>query len=707
VKTNRSRRSIKCWSTILSFGTIATLIFAPRQPAFGGRPTSGEAVVIARNINVSLEVDSKTRTRVIAKLADSKVILGPFSFSETVIVNGKSLQEFALKHYEERAISDVRGQGKRLRIVAIGDGIEKEETVDSFPNFPTMLFVNVTYTNRREETVTVNGSINQAHVIEARAIRNGVAFWSLQSGSYERRPDWAVPLKPGFHQDNYLGMNADDYGGGTPVIDVWTADVGLAVGHDELKPELVSEPVTMPSAGRASEAVEYRRKQILQPGENTSTLETFLAVHTGDYFRVLREYRRLMVTKGIRFENPGDAAYQPIWCAWGFGPKFQPRQVEAALPEAKKLGIGWVTMDYGWGDSLGDWDPDPKKFPHGDRSVRELVDKIHAQGLKAQLWWAPLAVSPSSNLAHRHPDWFLLDEKGAKRRISYWNVFYLCPADQDVVRYHEKLAERIFKVWGFDGLKIDGQFLNGVPPCTNPAHHHKLPTDSVQNLPFFFKAISDAAHAVKPGALIELCPCGTAYSFFTMPYYNMTVASDPESSWQVRSKGKALRALMGDQLPYFGDHVELSDGGADFASTIGVGGVIGTQYRWPPNDRNAPPGELATSKLILTSAKEQVWKKWIAIYQKNMLPRGEYLGDLYDIGFDTPETHCIRKGNVLYYAFYARQWNGPVTLRGLESKRYSVIDYVNNKELGSVVGPTAALPTVFEKFLLIVAKPID
>jgi alpha-galactosidase len=100
-------------------------------------------------------------------------------------------------------------------------------------------------------------------------------------------------------------------------------------------------------------------------------------------------------------------------------------------------------------------------------------------------------------------------------------------------------VERIFKVWGFDGLKIDGQFLNAVPPCTNPAHHHKTPLASVQQLPYFFKAISDAAHAVKPGALIELCPCGTSYSFFSMPYYNMTVASDPKSSWQVRSKGKA------------------------------------------------------------------------------------------------------------------------------------------------------------------------
>lgn len=84
-----------------------------------------------------------------------------------------------------------------------------------------------------------------------------------------------------------------------------------------------------------------------------------------------------------------------------------------------------------------------------------------------------------------------------------------------------------------------------------------------------------------PDCSVEICPCGTAYSFFTMPFMNMTIALDPESSWQVRHKGKTLKALTGDGLAYFGDHVELSEGGDDFASTIGVGGVVGSNFVWP------------------------------------------------------------------------------------------------------------------------------
>jgi hypothetical protein len=50
------------------------------------------------------------------------------------------------------------------------------------------------------------------------------------------------------------------------------------------------------------------------------------------------------------------------------------------------------------------------------------------------------------------------------------------------------------------------------------------------------------------------------------------------------------------------------------------------------------------------------------------------LGQLYDIGFDLPETHVIRKGEGMYYAFFAKQWKGAVELRGLEPRKYRVVD---------------------------------
>jgi alpha-galactosidase len=546
--------------------------------------------------------------------------------------------------------------------------------------------------------VEIQSWTNQGYTLEAPPDGEEPVFWSYQSGSYENRPDWVLPLKPGLSQANFLGMNATDYGGGTPVSDVWSRQAGLAVGHLELVPKLVSLPVNMAAANQATVGVQYDAKQTLKPGESLRTFRTFAAAHRGDYFSALQEYRRLMLKQGVRLaESPADA-FEPIWCAWGYRRDVTPRQIYGTLPIVKKLGFRWVGVDDGWQTAEGDWHLDPKKFPRGDADMRAIVDRIHSEGFRAQLWWAPLAVDPGTDLIEQHPDYLLLNEDGSRRAISWWNAFYLCPAYKPVQENAQALVTQMFRDWDYDGLKLDGQHLNAAPPCYNAAHHHARPEESVEAVPEFFKTIYETALSFKPDALVELCPCGTAYSFFTLPYLNMAVASDPESSWQIRTKGKTLKALMGDSVAYFGDHVELSDGRQDFASTVGIGGVVGTEFTWPAGASKNKRGDL-------TPEREEIWRRWIGLYREKMLSRGEYLGALYDIGFDRPEAHAIRKDGSMYYAFYAPQWQGEVELRGLEGGTYRVSDYVHGTELGSVTGPLARLKVKFEGSLLLEAKP--
>jgi alpha-galactosidase len=197
-----------------------------------------------------------------------------------------------------------------------------------------------------------------------------------------------------------------------------------------------------------------------------------------------------------------------------------------------------------------------------------------------------------------------------------------------------------------------------------------------------------------------LCPCGTSYSFFNFRSFNQAPASDPESSWQVRHKGKTLKALMGPSAAFAGDHVELSTGGEDFASTVGVGGIVSTKFTWP---RDPKPKD----SFLLTAAHEPIWRKWIALYNEHRLPLGTYRGELYDIGFDKPETHVIEKAGSFYYAFYARDFRGPVPLRGLTGgRRYRVRDYYNDRELGEVASAQGTLHVAFNNFLVLEAIPV-
>jgi len=656
-----------------------------------------QVVTVAGN-NIRVEFDGAMRSRVIAVLDGREQVTGAFTPSETIQVSNTNIQTFSIVARKHESVRDQLGSGSRTVITGTAGSLKKVEAITTYDAFPRMAFFDVQYTNTGTGNLQVTGWTNQHYSISSDGTAEQPTFWSYQSGSYENRPDWVLPLTPGFKQENFMGMNSSDYGGGTPVVDVWRRDVGLAVGHLERAPKLVYLPVTMPDTSHAGVAVEYRQSRVLKPGETLKTFRTFVAVHRGDYFQALRDYRDVMVAQGnAHFDAAPESAFGPIWCAWGYGRKMTKSQLLGTLPVVKKLGFTWVTLDDGWQTAQGDWLLNPQKYPRGDADMRAVVDKIHAEGFKAQLWWAPLAAGPGSELVRKHPEMLLLNADGSKRKISYWNSWYLCPADPAVVEYHKAIVIKAIRDWGFDGLKLDGQFMNGAPPCYNPAHHHSRPEESVEAMPQFFHVLYDTARQIKPDALVEFCPCGIGYNFFTLPFMNMTVASDPESAWQVRLKGKTLKALQGDQMAYFGDHVDMVKD--DLASTLGVGGVVGTDFRWPVGSGSSSEGK------DLTPAREQLFAKWVGIYKEKMLSRGEYLGALYDIGFDKPETHAIRRNGNMYYAFYAPQWNGNVTLRGLGARSYLVTDYVNGRGLGMVQGPMATLDVHFEKHLLIELKP--
>lgn len=648
--------------------------------------------------NLRIEFDHDLRSRVIVRFGNKETPIGPFVASETVAKAEKTWTLFTLISQHSDRVREGIGAGQRLTIVGKARNLTKTVSVTIYDDFPTMAVFDVQYANTGKARIAITKWSNNTYSISAQSKTSVPPFWSYQSGSYEKRPNWVVPLKASFSQENYLGMNASDYGGGTPVIDVWRRDIGIAVGHVELRPKLVSLPVVMPDSSHATVAVESKHALVLQPGESFHTLRTFVAVHQGDYFQTLVEYRSFMMAQGLRPATPPTDGKGAIWCAWGYGRTIRPQQVYDTLPTAKKLAFKWVTLDDGWQNNVGDWALDPKKFPNGDADMRALVDRIHQEGFRAQLWWSPLSAVPDSELLKDHPDYALLNQNGSRQKISWWNSYYLCPADKRVVEYHKALVRKILVDWGFDGLKLDGQHMNGAPACFNPAHHHDKPEDSVEGMPDFFREIYETAQSVKPGALVELCPCGTSFSFFTMPYFNMSVASDPKGSFQVRSKAKTLKALMGDDLPFFGDHVELSDGGNDFASTLGVGGVVGTQFVLPSLVQKR-------SRSDLTAVREAHFEKWLGIYRDKMLSRGQYLGQLYDIGFDVPETHVIRRDQKVYFAFFAKHWKGPVELRGLEDHQYSVYDYVNGKSFGTVSGPKARITADFEDYLLLEVRP--
>ncbi|MER3373079.1 MAG: alpha-galactosidase [Allomuricauda sp.] len=663
---------------------------------WGCNPNANDDTVLKiENGGLSFEVNGQMKTKISTNLPNSKSLMSSFQASENLKVNQFTVDAF---HFEGLQESSIEGKlaGKQWTLEGVyeAEGVNVKKTLQLriYDDFPNLISTQVTYMNKSSENLVIGGWSNNSYSIESQ--NDSPPFWAFQGSSSSSRSDWVKPLEPGYYQKNYMGMNDTDYGGGIPVTSVWRKDVNVAVGHLALVPKRVSLPtevVSNPIGAKVGVEEDYEERTLLKPNGSIQTLETFVSISTGDYFDNLSKYSELMQAKGISIVEPEEAAFEPIWCAWGYERNFTLDEVIGTLPKVKELGIKWAVLDDGFQIAEGDWNADPKKFPKGNIEIKNLVDKIHNNGLKAKIWWTPLAADPGSKVLREHPQSKVVRKDGSPQYISWWDAYYLSPTKEATVQHTKETIHLFMEEWGFDGLKMDGQHMNAVAPD----HTLENPEDSFEGVPEFFQMIYDEARKIKPDAVVENCPCGTCMSYFNMASMNQAVSSDPLSSWQIRHKGKTYKALV-PHTAYYGDHVELSDEGNDFATSFGIGAVLGTKFTWPKDNPDAH------GEYLLTPEKERIWKKWFNLYNTMMLSKGEYLGGMYDIGYDKPEGHVIKKDDKTYYAFYADSWDGNIQLKGLDSnKTYTLYDYFNDKQLGEVSGENPVYNGSFDNFLLL------
>jgi alpha-galactosidase len=574
---------------------------------------------------------------------------------------------------------------------------------------PAAHSVKWTFTNSGPTAISFDGFVAPLLTLDRATFPVHDPLWTLQGAAVTWGQDFAFELPRGFSRENFLGHQQNGEGGGLPVVYFWDETRGVALMHLETTPKDWYMPVKSGKEG-VTAALELRQPLTLQPGESLSSLETVISVHQGDFFAPLALYHDLLAQKGLKAPEPVPADYEPAWCSWGYEFDVTPGEMTGVLPVLPDLGIRWLTLDDRWFDAYGDWNPRPDTFPGGADEMRAMNAKIHAAGAFAQVWWYPLCVEDGrgkwdshkygrAQLFKDHPDWLVLNADGSVARNNR-HLAMLCPALPEVQAHIRALTLRFIRDWDFDGHKLDNIYT--MPACHNPAHHHARPEESTEALAAAYQIIFETTRQLRPDSVTQICPCGTPLTFSLIPFTDQTVTADPTSSLQIRQRLKFYKAVMGPKAAVFADHVELSDDGADFASEIGVGGVPATKFIWPDDEKVR-----ARLKEVwnLPEEKKAVWQKWFGLYNRHRPAEGEYL-NLYDLAFDFPETHVIRKDGNLYYAFYAKKFKGKMELRGLENRPYRVVDYVNDRELGSVNGESAWLEVEFDGSLLVMAIPV-
>ena len=187
----------------------------------------------------------------------------------------------------------------------------------------------------------------------------------------------------------------------------------------------------------------FSREGHLGTGESLETPEIFVA-HSdqglNDMSQKFHAYVRGNILKLPDAEKPRPVTVN-TWEALYFDHRLE--RLKALADAAADVGAERYVLDDGWfkgrnddTTSLGDWIPDPDKYPDGLHPIVDYV--VDEKGMEFGLWVEPEMVNPDSDLYREHPDWVLrLDPYP---RMTGRNQLVLDLTNEEVTNY---LFERL------------------------------------------------------------------------------------------------------------------------------------------------------------------------------------------------------------------------------------------------------------------------
>lgn len=194
---------------------------------------------------------------------------------------------------------------------------------------------------------------------------------------------------------------------------------------------------------------------------------------------------------------------------------------------AAAVGMDMPVMDDGWfGErhndraGLGDWIPNPGKFPDG---LRAFVERVKAKGVKFGIWIEPEMVNPDSDLYRAHPDWCL--RAPGRVPLESRQQLVLDMGNPAVVDYLTESLETCFRGVPIDYFKWD------MNRHLSPVYSNILPPERQGEAGFrHICGVYELFRRLRrmfPHAMIENCSGGGGrYDLAMMKYSTQIWASD-------------------------------------------------------------------------------------------------------------------------------------------------------------------------------------
>ncbi|MDO8303850.1 MAG: alpha-galactosidase, partial [Sedimentisphaerales bacterium] len=178
----------------------------------------------------------------------------------------------------------------------------------------------------------------------------------------------------------------------------------------------------------------------LNASESIRSAAILLSFWDGNYEQGTSEFRRLLrehyspTPDGAKVDPPVASS---VHGTYGFEATTETNLVDhtdktatnGLLVDYLWLDAGWYTCpNNNWAEGVGNWDPDPTRFPNG---LAPVSSHMHSHGFDFLMWFEPERVMPTTWMYTNHPEW-LLTPSSLPEGISYqstWRLFNLANAD--------------------------------------------------------------------------------------------------------------------------------------------------------------------------------------------------------------------------------------------------------------------------------------
>ncbi len=219
----------------------------------------------------------------------------------------------------------------------------------------------------------------------------------------------------------------------------------------------------------------------LAPGESFVTPEAALSYSENGLTALSDQFQKAYHANLIR--SPWKDKKRPTlvnnWEATYFG--FDAEKLLKIAGEAADLGLDMLVLDDGWfgkrdddNSGLGDWFVNEKKL---GCTMKELVDRVNALGLKFGIWLEPEMVSEDSDLYRMHPDWVLRIPGREPNRSR--NQLVLDLSRKEVREYMKKFIDDTLSCANISYVKwdmnrsVDNVYSAADPTLSQGAVRHK------------------------------------------------------------------------------------------------------------------------------------------------------------------------------------------------------------------------------------------